>query len=260
LSLARELRPTGLQLAGEVRDRELLRLLSMPRGRELEGDLRERAESARAWYAEHGRPYAAARRAAIVSTDGGSVRLEDGTELRSTVLADRLRHGEAQGLFALAATSGREVAEEVAQRWKGDRPDEAYFLDRFAVAVAERLVFWAAGELCRASEASGETVLAHLSPGCGHWDLADQHRVMALLAEPPAPLGAHDDRVRLGPIELLPSGALHPQHSILAVLGVTRRASSTTPEDLCRECDHQPCAFRRAPFSAKASPAAPLAR
>jgi hypothetical protein len=256
LSLARELSPEGPKLAGEVRDSELLRLLSMPRGRALEGDVRDRAEDARAWYAENGRPYASARRAAIRSCEGGSVRLEDGTELRSTLLGERLRQGQAHAVYALAATAGREVADEVARRWATDRPDEAYFLDRFAVAVTERLVFWAAGELCRASEREGETLLAHLSPGCGQWDLADQHRVMALLVETVSPgVTSEGERVLLGPLELLPSGALHPQHSLLAVLGVTGRLSSTTAEDLCRDCELSPCAFRRAPFSARTSSA-----
>jgi hypothetical protein len=259
MSLARELSPRAPQLAGEVNERELLRLLGMPRGRALEGDLKDRAESARDWYAKHGRPYAAARRAAIRSCEAGAVRLEDGIELRSAVLGERLRQGEAHGVFALAATAGREVEQEVSRCWATDRPDEAYFLDRFAVAVAERLVFWAAGELCRASESSGETLLAHLSPGCGHWDLADQHRVMGLLTDGTVPHAASEgERVRLGPIDLLPSGALHPQHSLLAVLGVTRRAGTTTPEALCRECDHAPCAFRRAPFTARTS--APMTR
>ena len=51
----------------------------------------------------------------------------------------------------------------------------------------------------------------------------------------------------LGPMALLPSGALRPQHSLLAALGVTRRSFAATPEDLCRSCDLDPCAFRRAP-------------
>ena len=141
------------------------------------------------------------------------------------------------------------MAAEVKRLWAEERPDEAYFLDRFAVAVTERLVFWASGELCRAAAPSGETLLAHLSPGCGHWDLADQHRVMAILTGESGPRGT-EEAVRLGPIELLPSGALHPPHSVLAVLGVTRRQGTTTPEDLCRACDLDPCAFRRAPFAA----------
>jgi hypothetical protein len=56
----------------------------------------------------------------------------------------------------------------------------------------------------------------------------------------------------LGPLELLSSGALRPQHSVLAALGVTRRAASSSAADLCRSCDLDPCAFRRAPFTAPA--------
>jgi hypothetical protein len=250
LPLVTELAASAAVLAAEVSESELLRLLGMPRGRTLEGDLRERADAARAWYAEHGRPFVAARRAKVRSCEPHSVQLEDGTELRSALLSDRLKHHDGHGLFALAASAGCSVADEVAHRWSTDRPDEAYFLDRFAVAVTERLVFWASGQLCRASEASGETLLPHLSPGCGHWDLADQHRVMAILTG-----AAADDEapVRVGPIELLASGALHPQHSVLAVLGVTRRLVTATPDDLCRACDVSPCAFRRAPFTVKAS-------
>jgi hypothetical protein len=56
----------------------------------------------------------------------------------------------------------------------------------------------------------------------------------------------------LGPIDLLSSGALHPQHSLLAALGVTRRHYTSSAEGLCRSCDLDPCAFRRAPFTTEA--------
>jgi hypothetical protein len=246
VTAARALAAPPAVLAESVSERELVRLLGLPRGRRLEGDLAERAERARAWYAARGRPFVATRAVAIRELRRDSVHLEDGTELRSALLADRLREGAAHGLVALGASAGREVDDEVKRLWADERPDEAYFLDRFAAVVTERLVFWAAGEVCRASESAGETLLPHLSPGCGHWDLADQHRVMALLT------GAPTDGPtppRLGPLELLASGALRPPHSVLAVLGVTRTRASLAPEDLCRACDLAPCAFRRAPFT-----------
>ncbi len=252
--IARALVLPPAETAAFVSERELVRLLGLPRGRALEGDLRDRASGAREWYARHGDPFVATRRLAISprpSSDACAdvVRLEDGTELRSAVLANRLEAGAAHALVALAASAGTGVAAEVKRLWAAERPDEAYFLDRFAVAVTERLVFWASGELCRKAAPSGETLLAHLSPGCGHWDLADQHRVMGILTGEKGPRGT-EERVELGPIELLPSGALHPQHSVLAVLGVTHRKGTTTPEDLCRACDFDPCAFRRAPCAA----------
>lgn len=234
------LQASGSELAAAVTAREYNRLLQLPRDRELDGDLRDRAESARAWYAQNGKPFVASRRVELEhSADDDDISV-GGTTLRSLVLAQRLRAAEAHALMVVAASAGTEVAEETARHWKEGRPDEAYFLDRFAVAVTERLLFWASATLCRASETSRETLLPHLSPGCGNWDLDDQHRLWSLLA---------GNAAGLGPVRILESGALHPQHSVLAAMGVTRRHVSTSPEQLCRSCDLSPCAFRRAPFA-----------
>lgn len=57
-----------------------------------------------------------------------------------------------------------------------------------------------------------------------------------------------DASARVGPVTMLPSGGLTPAHSVLALVGLTRRAVAPTPADACRGCDLTPCAFRRAPF------------
>lgn len=232
-------------IAGAVPEREYLRLLGLPRDRALEGELLDRASRARSWYAGHGRPFVATRRAEVAALGPASVVLDTGDQFESAALADRLRAGDAHAVLALAASAGLEVAEETKRLWADDRPDEAFFLDRFAVAVTERLVLWASATICRASEPAKETLLPHLSPGCGHWDLADQHRLMSLLT-------GEASLTTLGPVELRPSGALHPQHSLLAALGVTRRVFAATAETVCRSCDLDPCAFRRAPFGPSA--------
>jgi hypothetical protein len=229
---------TGAELARAISTDEYKRLLGLPRSRELEGELLDRAQNAREWYANHGDPFVACTTVPVKDISTPVVRLSGGTELTSSQLSERLRAGEAHALVVLAATAGIAVADEVAKHWAKDRPDEAFFLDRFAVAVTEQLIQWSSAFLCRASEKSNETLLPHLSPGCGHWDLADQHRLMALLTSD----------AQLGPLKLLSSGALHPQHSIIAALGVTHRKFSATPRDICRTCDLDPCAFRRAPF------------
>jgi len=90
--------PQATELAAAVSERELLRLLGMPRGRGLQGELRERAEGARAWYASQGRPFAASCRVGVQDLSASVVRLTDGTELRSPALAEGLRPpGEDQG-------------------------------------------------------------------------------------------------------------------------------------------------------------------
>lgn len=232
--------PPVRALAEEVTPAEYARLLGVPRARELEGDMAERARASRAWYAAHGRPWVAARRVAIARLDADGVALETGDVFRSRALAERLRAGEAHALLALAVSAGSAVDEESQRLWEQGRPDEAYFLDRFGAAVAEHLVFWASVWICRRSGAGGETVLAPLSPGCGGWDLEEQAKLMRLIED--AAEGAR------GPLRMLPSGMLAPKNSLLAVRGLTRRLLALTPADACCSCDLAPCAFRRAPY------------
>ncbi|MFI4945913.1 MAG: hypothetical protein ACHP85_21750 [Burkholderiales bacterium] len=240
------LRPLGAELAAAVSARELLRLVGLPRGRELAAELRERAQAARAWYAAHGRPFAATRRCAVERVSAGEVLLAGGTTLRSDALAEGLRASRGHAVVVLAVSAGPEAAVESRRLWP-DRPDEAYFLDRFAAAVAEALVLWASGHECREASGAGETLLPPLSPGCGRFEIGDQQRLMQLLGGTPTAAG----RLQLGPLELLETGALDPQHSLLAVLGVTRQSvAAAAPEDLCRACELEPCGFRRAPFGA----------
>ena len=248
---------SAAELAAAVPEREYLRLLGLPRGRALEGDLRERAR----------------RRARLVRRARPAVRGHAaGGRHRPRAGHGPPRHGSGAsralpsptGCARARPTPSSPLPRARAARWPtrraasgpSDRPDEAFFLDRFAVAVTERLVFWASAPICRASEPARETLLPHLSPGCGHWDLADQHRTHG----PPDRRGRrHGARPRSA---LLPSGALRPQHSLLAALGVTRRSFAATPEDLCRSCDLDPCAFRRAPCATRppSSPGDPMSR
>ena len=237
---------SGKKLASAVSERELKRLLGLPRSFELEGDLRARADGARAWFAENGRPFAAARRVGVDRVEEERVFLEDGSELRSAALAGSLRSARGHAVVVLAASAGRESADESRRLWAEERPDEGYFLERFSTAVTEALVRSAATLLCRSAAAAQETLLAHHSPGCGRWCIEDQPRLMTLLEGTPI----EDGKMRLGPIELHDSGGLDPANSLLAVLGVTRLAKpSASLADLCRACDLVPCAFRRAPMA-----------
>jgi hypothetical protein len=234
---------TGVEIAAAIAPREYNRLLQLPRDRELEGELLDRAQSARDWYAGHGKPFVASTRVGLTEVSSASILLATGTQLNSIVLAQRLRASESHALVIMAASAGTEVAEEVSRHWSEGRPDEAFFLDRFAVAVTEHLLYWSAAMLCRTAEPAHETLMPHLSPGCGNWDIADQHKLMSLLT---------GDSTTLGPVQLLPTGALNPQHSVLAAMGVTRRNLANTPDQLCRACDLSPCAFRRVPYAGEA--------
>ena len=238
-------RPHAVELAAAISEPELMRLLGLPRTRGLAGELGERAQAARSWYAANGRPFAATRRVAVERLSASEVSLVDGTVLRSAALADGLRATDGHAVVVFAVSAGREVAAEIGRLWASDRPDEAYFLDRFAAAVTEALVLRTSGSECRQASGAGETLLPPLSPGCGRFEIGDQQRLMRLVGGVPT----SDERLRQGPIELLPAGALDPPHSLLGVLGLTRqRLAAPTPEDLCRACALEACGFRRVPF------------
>ncbi len=153
---------------------EYARLLGYPPGKPLEGDVLAVAVEAIAWYREHGRP----------------------REMRRGHVA--------------AFTAGPEVQARVAELWKQERVDEAYFLDRLAAGIVEPM-----------ARATG-----HYSPGYKDFPIEAQAELMAILG-PEAP------------VELLPSGMLKPVNSLLAVITLER-----TSPTLCSDCDYR-CTFRR---------------
>ncbi|HSC29704.1 MAG TPA: hypothetical protein VLD67_20675 [Vicinamibacterales bacterium] len=165
-------------------EREYARLLGYPWGRPLEGDVRARAVQAAHWYRDHGRP---------------RVYTRDLDAMKIAVLS-----------------AGPEVEREVDRLWAADQVDEAYFLDRYAAAVVERL----ARELG-----------PYRSPGCGTLPFEEQRTLFAHVA----PLALD--------VEMLRSGMLKPRHSLLAVVPLGARGSGNP----CTRCDLEACRFRRGP-------------
>lgn len=238
-------------IAAEVPEREYRRLLGLPRRFEPTGDLFAHAQRARAWYADRGRPFLAARRVELSACSTRRVVLATGDVLESEVLAGRLRAGGAHALVVMAASAGHEAAAEAARSWNDGRPDEGFFLDRFAAAIAEALLRHATATIRAEFLQPGERLLAHCSPGCGKWPLDGQSRLATLLgANGSAVVGgfaSEPGEMSLGPVTLLASGALRPQHSMLAALGVTRRIVRRQSASPCRRCDLERCRYRRVP-------------
>jgi hypothetical protein len=232
--------PAASEIAGQVTPEEYARLLLLPRHKLKEEPLAERAEAARAWYAAHGRPWIGARRVEIAALGTDGVRLATGQSFASPALAERLRAAESHAVVAVAATAGVEAETEYRRHWTEGRPDEGFFVERFAVGITEQLVRYAAAWTCRSAESAGETAVFHASPGCGSWPLEEQARLMSVLAAGP--------EIAVGPVRMWPTGALSPVHSVLALVGLTRRHVAPTPADACRHCDLDPCSFRRAPY------------
>ena len=239
MSALETVEPAPAEVAAQVASQEYARLLLIPRHKLQDEALAERAASARAWYAAHGRPWIGTRRVEVTRLDGSGVTLAPGASFASAALAERLRAAQSHAVVAVAATAGPEAEAEYRRHWAEGRPDEAFFVERFAVGVTEQLVRSAVLRACRTAVAAGETALFHASPGCGSWPIEDQARLMAVLAG--------EGEAEVGPVRMWPTGALAPAHSVLALVGLTRRAVAPTPADACRACDLDPCSFRRAP-------------
>lgn len=220
-----------------VPEAEYARLLGYPRGWVLEGRPRELAESARAWYAKHGRAWVWTRQAdAMELTDRGVC--IDCAVFTSPRLSKTLREADAHSLVLAAVSAGPEVVEESQRLWREEKPDEYFFLEIFGSAVVEHLITATGARLCDWAGQQDMAVLPHCSPGYSDWDVAEQRRLLELMS-PPLPLG------------VLESGMLRPKKSMLAVFGLTRhterlrRLSELTP---CQTCSFGPCQYRRAPF------------
>lgn len=207
-----------------------------------EGRVAELATASRAWYGNHGAPWAAVRAIEIDEIDGTRVVLSDGRAFASRRVAARLRGGEAAATLAAAVSAGPEAEARARELWSADRPDESFFLDRFAVAVAERLATWTANELRRRARDRGEELLPGYSPGYDGWPLDDQRPLFEALTLA--------GRAALpGPLRLLDSLALAPTYSLLALFGTTRRldlAARAWRRHKCSWCSLDGCQFRRA--------------
>jgi len=212
MSDTRRIEVSASELAHGVPESDYLRLLAWPPNRPLSPPLQQRARGAREWYAQHGRPFLAARRLSIAAIAANRVTLETGDVLTGSALADQLHAFEADALAVVAASSGAEATQLAERMWADGRPDEGFFLDRLAAGVTELLLQQAGSLLFDPSGPATEYASRHLSPGSSGWELADQSILVRLLSD--------RDPVVCGPITLLDSGALDPAHSALAVYGL----------------------------------------
>jgi len=228
-----------------VQEPEYRRLLGWPRGHEVTGRSLELAAWARAWYAEHGRPWWFARQAASLALEPGGGRVEiERTPLAAPRLAEMLAQAEATGAMLVAVGAGSACEEHARALWEEGKPDEYFFLEVYGSAVVEALVAAAAFRLCEWADRHGLAVLPHYSPGYPDWDIADQEKLLGLTGlarRPDLPEG----------VRALATGMLRPKKSLLAVFGLTphldrvQRITTLVP---CANCALASCRYRRAPY------------
>ena len=178
--------------------------LGLPADARLEPALVSLAGQAREWFSNHGKPWSGATVYAVESVEGSRVSLEKGTSLHSEILARGLRVTKTRSLVVVGFSAGQAVDEEIERLWAANRPDEAQFLDSYAIAVVEHLrqAGWQT-----LNELTGHAVLPHFSPGYEGWPLEEQRVLFHLLRD-------H------GPMRLLESFMLAPAKSMLAVYGI----------------------------------------
>lgn len=225
-----------------VAEAEYHRLLGYPRGHVPSDRACELAAWARAWYAAHGRPWIYWREVSLELTPD-TLRL-DGSEIHSPHLRSHLVEARAERAVVMAVSAGSACEEQANILWQQGRPDEYFFLEILGSAVVEQLVASLSGRLCDVAESEGFMATPHYSPGYPGWDVADQHRLFALISAP-------QQTRRPGPLEVLPSGMLRPKKSLLGVIPLAARvADAVRPAALvpCEHCSYSPCRYRRVPY------------
>ena len=192
------------------------RHLGVPECVALDERFTELADQARDWYLEHGEPWNDACPIEIESIVEDTVFLDEGIALRSELLAEGLARADVRAIVVFAATAGAKVDRRFDELWKMERPDEAMFLNAYAIAVVEWLRLQARDHLRQTYRTQAMTVLPHYSPGYEGWDLADQAQLFQVVS-------GRTTHSRL-PLRVLPSGGLWPAKSTIAAYGVTERS------------------------------------
>lgn len=220
--------------------RELHRLLGYPPGHLPAERVTKIVSKIKDWYRENSHPWTSIRSLKISDIKDQAIRLTTGHWLTSVELATELRQGKADQLAVVAVSAGPEAPERASFLWQHDRLDESFILDAYSSAVSEQLMARAGARISGEAEKTGRVCLRQKSPGYGDWTLKDQLILEEILT----------DRLA-GPLEVLPSGMLRPEKSMLGVFGLTQRRDlgiASSHRVPCSSCDWSPCEYRRSPY------------
>ena len=224
----------------DVLEAEYNRLLGFPAHYVPEGRVRELADWARQWYAEHGSPWVYAREATVETAH--EKLLIEGTEFSSKRLHHQLIEAEAARAMLVAVSAGKACEEKAQQLWQEGKPDEYFFMEVYGSAVVEHLITTTGARLCAWADQHRMAVLPHYSPGYSGWDIKDQPDLFNLIQQ---------QKDLPETIEVMASGMLRPKKSLLAVLGITERLDlvrSLVKLSPCESCSYPSCQYRRVPY------------
>lgn len=227
----------------DVQGSEYQRLLGYPKDHVLDGRARELADSARDWFSAHGRPWIYAREIGALELRNDKV-LIGGTEFSSKRLHGIFAEAQAYSAVLVAVSAGKECEERAHELWNDGKPDEYFFLKVFGSAAVEHLVTVASGRICGWADENKMAALPHFSPGYSGWDIAEQPRLWNLFRQ-------HANGRFPGELEVMETGMLRPEKSLLTVFGLThdlekaRRFSRLIP---CETCSLPNCRYRRTAY------------
>lgn len=238
------LSPTPAEISRSVDADRLAALLGYPPDIRLEGPVLALSDQSRRWYTRNGDPWTRTRALPIIDSGGARVRLLGDIVLSSPLLASRLRRCEPRELVIAAVSAGPAIDRRVDALWADQRPDEAFFLDRFGAVVTESLAAGVGRELRRLAEIRGLGVLPAMRPGCEGWGLGDQ-MVLADCLRAPDQAGANQ-AVASADLVVLDSGALKPKNSLLAGFAVVGQLPAGWDRvEQCSWCSLPRCEVRR---------------
>jgi hypothetical protein len=227
----------------DVQESEYQRLLGYPKNRVLDGRAGELVDMARQWFLTHGRPWIYAREISALELRNSKV-LIGGMEFLSKRLYGIFAEAQAHSTVLVAVSAGKECEERARELWNDGKPDEYFFLKVFGSAVVEHLVTQASGRICGWADENKMAALPHFSPGYSGWDISDQPRLWNLFRQ-------HANGRFPGELEVLESGMLLPEKSLLTVFGLThdlekaRRFIRLIP---CESCSLPNCRYRRTAY------------
>lgn len=227
----------------DVQSSEYHRLLGYSKDHRLEGEEAILASWAPIWYQQSGQPFHYSRKIKLAShsIQGDQIHLSTGHVLTSKVLAERFSQNDVHEIIVFGVSAGEKLSLQAEQFWVDDKPDKAYFLDKYGSAVTERMTWSLCLRWSQEAQDQNMALLPHYCPGYSDWDLGDQKILLERLAE---------NQVRPLELSLTESGMLHPNKSQLGIFGLTRCLKNVVSfQDYvpCQQCTLNDCDYRREP-------------
>jgi hypothetical protein len=218
-------------VALEVPRSQILERLDCPPFSEPSGRVIRQIEKAITWLRDHAEPRVEHRSYAM-AVEGGLVRIETGTTLKSRKLAQSL--GWCETIHVFLTTLGRKV-DHVIDRTMRRRPAFGVVVDAVASVAADAMVDQFAEDLSERLP-PGESLSLPFSPGHCDWAVEEQRKIFSLLPERPAGTVLSEDLM------------MTPRKSVSGVLGEGPETELSEVAIPCATCARANCSHRRCPY------------